>query len=78
VIHGTRDEIVPFWHGERLYRQAREPKLSLWVDGADHDNLAQVAGEEYWRGLDRFTRLIEGDRWGSPGSAQGVLRDSGK
>jgi fermentation-respiration switch protein FrsA (DUF1100 family) len=78
VIHGTRDEIVPFWHGETLYRQAREPKLRLWVDGADHDNLVQVAGEEYWRGLARFTRLIEGNRRGGPGTAQGAPRDSGK
>ena len=64
VIHGKRDEIVPFWHGERLYRQAREPKMRLWVEGADHNNLVQVAAEEYWQGLERFTRLIGGD--GSP------------
>lgn len=64
VIHGKRDEIVPFWHGERLYRQAREPKMRLWVEGADHNNLVQVAAEEYWQGLERFTRLIGGN--GSP------------
>ena len=59
VIHGKRDEIVPFWHGEMLYRQAREPKMQLWVEGADHNNLVQVAAEEYWQGLERFTRLIK-------------------
>ncbi|MEK7826150.1 MAG: hypothetical protein AAB299_00185, partial [Thermodesulfobacteriota bacterium] len=50
--------------GERLYRQAREPKMRLWVEGADHNNLVQVAAEEYWQGLERFTRLIGGN--GSP------------
>jgi fermentation-respiration switch protein FrsA (DUF1100 family) len=58
VIHGTGDRIVPVWHGERLYRQAREPKLMLRVEGADHDNLQQVAGEEYWRALDRFRLML--------------------
>jgi fermentation-respiration switch protein FrsA (DUF1100 family) len=62
VIHGTRDEIVPFWHGERLYRQAREPKLMLRVEGADHDNLRQVAGEEYWRAFDRFRLILNRER----------------
>ena len=62
VIHGTGDEVVPFWHGERLYRRARGPKLMFRVEGADHDNLRQVAGEEYWRALDRFRLILKGER----------------
>lgn len=30
VIHGTADRVVPFPHGERLYRQAKEPK-GFWI-----------------------------------------------
>lgn len=59
VIHGKRDEIIPFWHGEKLYEQAREPKMQLWVDRADHNNLLEVANEEYWLVLERFLRLIK-------------------
>jgi alpha-beta hydrolase superfamily lysophospholipase len=36
VIHGTRDAVVPFSHGERLYRLAGDPK-GLWkVEGGGH------------------------------------------
>ena len=41
VIHGNRDEIVPFFHGEELYLGTKvqyryEP---FWVDGAGHNNI---------------------------------------
>ena len=41
VIHGNRDEIVPFSHGEELYLAAK-PKYRytpFWVDGAGHNNI---------------------------------------
>jgi fermentation-respiration switch protein FrsA (DUF1100 family) len=43
VIRITRNEIIPFWYGETLYRQARKPKMNLWVEGADHNNPAMIA-----------------------------------
>lgn len=58
VIHGTKDEVIPFWHGEKLFRQAREPKLMLKVEGADHNNLREIAGDEYWKALDRFRLML--------------------
>jgi hypothetical protein len=42
VIHGEDDEVIPFWHGEKLFQQANEPKLSLWVDGAGHNNFLKL------------------------------------
>jgi abhydrolase domain-containing protein 17 len=60
VIHGKGDTIIPLWHGEELYRQAREPKMKLWVEGADHNDFRLVAGDEYWRILDRFRRMVQG------------------
>jgi len=62
VIHGTKDEVIPFWHGEKLFRQAREPKLMLKVEGADHNNLREIAGEEYWKALDRFRLMLMAQR----------------
>jgi hypothetical protein len=36
VIHGTKDPVVPFSHGDRLYRLAGQPK-GLWkVEGGGH------------------------------------------
>lgn len=47
VIHGTRDLIIPVWHGRRLFDAADEPKVALWVEGAGHNDLAWVAGDRY-------------------------------
>jgi len=36
VIHGTKDTIVPFYHGERLYRSAGDPKGFWKVENGGH------------------------------------------
>lgn len=59
VIHGTRDEVIPFWHGARLLERANAPKQHFWVEGAGHNDLQMVAGERYWRALGRFATLLE-------------------
>ncbi|HEX2211153.1 MAG TPA: alpha/beta hydrolase [Longimicrobium sp.] len=64
VIHGTDDEVVGFWHGERLYQMASAPKRRLWVRGAGHNDLAWVAGDDYWRALREFAESLEA---GEPG-----------
>ena len=56
VIHGTRDEVIPFAHGQALLALAPTPKDSLWIEGAGHNDLPSVAGERYgaaWRHLAR-------------------------
>lgn len=54
VIHGRKDEVVPFWHGERLFREANGPKMALWVDGAGHNDVPQVGGARYTEALVKF------------------------
>lgn len=36
IVHGTQDEVVPFWHGEELFLALRQPWRAkpFWVDGA--------------------------------------------
>jgi fermentation-respiration switch protein FrsA (DUF1100 family) len=58
VMHGDRDEVIGFWHGETLHEQANEPKRNLWVKGAGHTDLAVVAGERYSRALKEFAELV--------------------
>ncbi len=41
-IHGRLDELVPFRMGEQLLEAAKEPKSSLWLEGADHNSIAQT------------------------------------
>lgn len=44
VIHGTRDEVVPFWHGQELFLgcQRRFRARPFWVDGAGHNNIESL------------------------------------
>jgi abhydrolase domain-containing protein 17 len=58
VIHGTRDEVIPFAHGRRLYEAAPGPKQSFWVEGARHNDLLSVAGARYFQTLDAFASLV--------------------
>lgn len=58
VIHGTNDEIIPFWHGRALYEAATSPKMHLWVERAGHNDLAWVAGPAYWEAARTFAAMI--------------------
>ncbi|MEH2053745.1 alpha/beta hydrolase [Nostoc sp.] len=58
VIHGRADDIIPFTHGERLFDAAISPKLYLWVEKANHNDLFWVAEEKYRQTLQEFTRLV--------------------
>jgi abhydrolase domain-containing protein 17 len=57
VMHGENDEVIPFRHGEALYAAARDPKRSLWVPGAQHNDFTEVAGQRYWAALREFSAL---------------------
>jgi len=37
IAHGRRDEVIPFWHGERIYELANEPKQSVWLEAGHND-----------------------------------------
>ena len=47
ITHGTRDSIVPFAMGERLYEAAKGRKRFIKVEGAGHHNLSGTAFNEY-------------------------------
>lgn len=59
VMHGEADADIPVEHGRRLYDAAPEPKLSLWVEGAGHNDFTWVAEEQHQAALVEFQRLIE-------------------
>ncbi len=59
VIHGRQDEIIPVWHGEKLFAAAPEPKFALWVDGAGHNDLAAVAWDAYVRALQDLAQRLD-------------------
>ncbi|MBL9189811.1 MAG: alpha/beta hydrolase [Opitutaceae bacterium] len=57
VMHGRDDDVIPFAHGRALHDAVRGPRRHLWVEGAGHNNLINVAGESYWRVLREFAEL---------------------
>jgi fermentation-respiration switch protein FrsA (DUF1100 family) len=59
VIHGMADKVIPFRHGEALFRQARQPKQHYWIAGAGHNNLLAVAGDQYAAALQQFAELVD-------------------
>jgi alpha-beta hydrolase superfamily lysophospholipase len=51
VVHGTRDTIVPFHMGERLFEAAHAPKRFVRVEGAGHHNLSGAGFGQYQRAI---------------------------
>src|SRR5262245_28623270 len=58
IIHGNRDEIVPFRLGKKLYDLAQPPKQFYEVPGAGHNDLPWVAGGDYIAHLRDFLQSL--------------------
>ena len=54
VIHGTDDEIIPFWHGQKLYQAVPGPRQHLWIEGGTHYDYVFVAEDAYISAIQRF------------------------
>jgi fermentation-respiration switch protein FrsA (DUF1100 family) len=54
IVHGTRDEVVPFEMSHRLFAAASEPKRFCPIEGAGHNDLIEVGGEAYLQQLEAF------------------------
>ena len=55
-IHGRRDKVISFSHGETMYEKAKPPKTKFWLDNAGHNDVESVGGEEYWRSIRKLVR----------------------
>jgi fermentation-respiration switch protein FrsA (DUF1100 family) len=58
VLHGDRDEIVPFAQGRQVFDAAPEPKRFFAIKGASHNDTYVVGGEAYWRALREFLESL--------------------
>ncbi|MCL5006408.1 MAG: alpha/beta hydrolase [Acidobacteria bacterium] len=54
VAHGTKDEVIPFSMGRRLFENANQPKDFYAVEGAGHNDFLEVGGEAYRERLKEF------------------------
>ena len=59
IIHGRSDEVIPFWHGERVFAAANEPKQFVAVDGAHHNDVIFIAGKQYFESLQAFAASLK-------------------
>lgn len=54
IVHGTRDEIVPFSMGEQLYALAPKPKFFKAIEGVGHNDISTLGAGAYWRAIREF------------------------
>jgi alpha-beta hydrolase superfamily lysophospholipase len=58
VMHGTEDSVIKTAHGKKLFAAANQPKQALWVEGANHNDVASIGGARYSDALKTFATLI--------------------
>jgi abhydrolase domain-containing protein 17 len=58
IMHGGADKTISIQHSQALYQAALEPKVSLWISAAGHDDFAEVAGNRYQAALLSFIKLV--------------------
>ena len=58
VIHGKKDRTISFWHGEKLFEKAKEPKMCCWLEDTTHNHIPEEAGMKYLSAISDFTNLI--------------------
>lgn len=56
IIHGEKDEIVPFSMGQRLYNAAPDPRFFYPIPGAGHNDTYLVGGDGYFDAVATFAR----------------------
>jgi len=56
IVHGDKDQRVPFDLGRRLYHAANEPKSFYHIKGAAHGDIVVVGGIEYYERICGFIR----------------------
>lgn len=54
ILHGDRDNIVPFEQAERLFEAANEPKRFFRIAGAGHNDILLTADNSYHLEVGRF------------------------
>ena len=62
IVHGDRDEIVPFQMAEQLFEAASEPKRFHAVRGAVHNDVYERGGAAYFRALKEFIADLASSR----------------
>ena len=61
VLHGDRDEIVPFSMSRELFDAVKGPKRIYTIEGAGHNDTYHVGGPAYFEALREFVDEVIGE-----------------
>ena len=56
ITHSKDDQVIPFWHSEELFENAKQPKKSFWLETAGHSNITHT--KSFWPALAEFVDAI--------------------
>ncbi len=59
ILHGDKDEIVPYGQGKMLYEAAPSPKRFYTISGAGHNDVYIVGDTGYFRAIRDFIQSLE-------------------
>lgn len=62
ILHGDRDEIVPFSMSKELFDAAKGPKRFYTIEGAGHNDTYHVGGPPYFDALLDFVDEVTGEQ----------------
>jgi len=58
VLHGDRDDLVPYEQGKKVFAAARAPKEFYTIHGASHNDTYRVGGDAYFDRLRGFVETV--------------------
>jgi hypothetical protein len=61
IMHSRGDSVIPFWHGQRIFGLANEPKQFFQARNADHNDMDLAAG--YYEALHAFAIALESGKF---------------
>jgi fermentation-respiration switch protein FrsA (DUF1100 family) len=61
VLHGDRDDVVPYEQGKQVFEAAPEPKKFFTIPGAAHNDTYIVGGKRYFQQLKKFIDGCSGE-----------------
>ena len=56
IMHSRADSVIPFWHGQKLFDLANQPKHSFWATNADHNDMDLAKG--YMEAIQSFAATL--------------------
>lgn len=58
IIHGTDDKLIGQWHSEKLLAEASEPKMHLWIENGNHNDLYETNHRLYKQTFQKFIESL--------------------